>query len=233
MATIRKLRSGRFNVQVRRAGRPPLSDTFDSKTEAKAWGAKIDVDIGEGKHYGFSRVSTLADTFVAVKTTIKTAADRKRQLCWWRERFGKKKLFHFAGDVVEEGGVLLGAKNIERNPDKPPRCRSPQTVRHYLMALSACMDHAKRKKRWIQKNPVADIDAPAVSPGRIRWLSQDERKRFLAACDRSGNPDLIEIRYTESGDTRFNADMAAFQVLCLCDIVFPQPSAFVRITSIT
>ena len=193
MATIRKLPSGKFNVQVRRAGYPPLSDTFDNKTEARAWGAKIEVDIGEGKHYGFSRVRTLADAvdaFVAVKATIKTAADRKRQLHWWRDRFGKKKLFHFARDVVEEGRVLLGAENIERNPEKPPRYRSPQTVRHYLMALSACMDHTKRKKRWIEKNPVADIDAPAVSPGRIRWLLQGERKRLLAACDRSGNPDL-------------------------------------------
>ncbi len=58
------------------------------------------------------------------------------------------------------------------------------------MSLSACLDYAKRKKRWIDKNPVADIDAPPVSPGRIRWLADDERQRLLAACDKSGNPDL-------------------------------------------
>ncbi|TMH01000.1 MAG: hypothetical protein E6H67_18120 [Betaproteobacteria bacterium] len=79
MATIRKFPSGKFNVRVRRAGHPPLRDTFDNKTEAKAWGAKIEVDIGEGKHYGFSRVRTLADAvdpFVAVKATIKIVTDR-------------------------------------------------------------------------------------------------------------------------------------------------------------
>jgi hypothetical protein len=37
MATIRKLKSGRYNVQVRREGHPPLSATFPNTTEAKAW----------------------------------------------------------------------------------------------------------------------------------------------------------------------------------------------------
>jgi hypothetical protein len=106
MATIRKLPSGKFNVQVRRAGHPPLSDTFDNKTEAKAWGAKIEVDIGEGKHYGFSRVRTLADgidAFKSSKTTIKTVDDRNRHLAWWRAAFGNRKLFHFTADMVEQG----------------------------------------------------------------------------------------------------------------------------------
>ena len=55
------------------------------------------------------------------------------------------------------------------------------------------MDYARRKKRWIERNPVANIDAPPVSPGRIRWLAPDDRKRLLAACDKSGNPDLALV----------------------------------------
>jgi HK97 family phage major capsid protein len=41
----------------------------------------------------------------------------------------------------------------------------------------------------------------------------------------------IEIRFDPAND--FNAGKVAFQVLAICDIVFPQPAAFVRITSIT
>jgi len=193
MATIRKLPSGKYNVQVRREGHPALTGTFPTRTEAKKWATKIEDDINQGKHYGFSRVRTVADAvdaFKASKTTIKAADDRNRHLDWWREAFGNRKLFHFNGDVVEQGREQLAAENIERNPKKPVRHRSPQTVRHYLMSLSACMDYAKRKKRWIEKNPVSDIDAPPVSPGRIRWLAADERKRLLAACNKSGNPDL-------------------------------------------
>lgn len=196
MATIRKLPSGKHNVQVRREGQPPLSATFTTATAAKAWARKIEGDIDQGKHYDFSRVRTLADAidaFTSSSTTIKTADDRNRHLAWWREAFGNRKLFHFNGDVVEQGRERLAAENIEPNPRKPARHRAPQTVRHYLMSLSSCMDYAKRKKRWIEKNPVSDVDAPPVSPGRIRWLSDDERKQLLAACDKSGNPDLALV----------------------------------------
>jgi integrase len=193
MATIRKLPSGKFNVQVRREGHPALTATFPNRTEAKAWATKIEDDINQGKHFGYSRVRTLADAvdaFTKLKTTIKTADDRNRHLAWWRSTFGARKLFHFTADVVDQGRELLATENLEPDAKKPARHRSPQTVRHYLMSLSACMEHARRRKRWIDKNPVSDVDAPPVSPGRIRWLKPDERKRLLGACDKSGNPDL-------------------------------------------
>jgi integrase len=193
MATIRKLPSGKFNVQVRREGHPPLTATFPNRTEAKAWATKIEDDINQGKHFGYSRVRTLADAvdaFTKLKTTIKTADDRNRHLAWWRESFGDRKLFHFTADVVDQGRELLATENLEPDAKKPARHRAPQTVRHYLMSLSACMEHARRRKRWIDKNPVSDVDAPPVSPGRIGWLKPEERKRLLEACDKSGNPDL-------------------------------------------
>jgi integrase len=188
------LKSGRYNAQIRRDGHVPTTATFDTRSAAKAWATKIERDINEGKHFGYSRIKTLADAidaFMASPSAIKTADDRNRHLEWWREHFGYRKLFHFTADIVGEGRELLEAENIETNPAKrPARHRSPQTVRHYLMSLSACMDYTRRKKRWIEKNPVSDIDAPPVSPGRIRWLSDDERTRLLDACDKSGNPDL-------------------------------------------
>lgn len=193
MATFRELPSGKINVQVRREGHPPLTDTFPNRTEAKAWARKIEGDIDQGKHYGYSRVRSLADAidvFTCVKTTIKTADDRNRHLAWWRGAYGNRKLFHFTADTVDEGRERLMTQNIEGNVKKSARYRSPQTVRHYLMSLSACMEYARRKKKWIERNPVSDVDSPPVSPGRIRWLKPDERKRLLEACDKSGNPDL-------------------------------------------
>jgi len=141
--------------------RPPLSATFKTATEAKAWTRKVEGDIDQGKHYGLSRVRTLADAidaFTKRTTTIKTADDRNRHLAWWRAAYGNRKLFHSNGDVVEDGRETLAGENIEPNPKKPVRHRAPQTVRHYLVSLPACMDYAKRKKRWIEKNPVSDVD---------------------------------------------------------------------------
>ena len=86
MATIRMLKSGKFNVQVPVIGHPPISATFPTRTEARAWATRIEGDTDDGKHYGFSRVRTVADAvdaFVASKTTkIKTADDRNRHLTW-------------------------------------------------------------------------------------------------------------------------------------------------------
>src|SRR5690349_21834906 len=110
MATIRKLPSGKFNVQVRREGHPPLTATFPNRTEAKAWATKIEDDINQGKHFGYSRVRTLADAvdaFTKLKATIKTADDRDRHLAWWRKTFGDRKLFHFTADVVDQGREQL------------------------------------------------------------------------------------------------------------------------------
>lgn len=196
MAAIRKLKSGKYNAQVRREGHPPVSATFRTKLEATAWARKIEGDIDEGKHFGLSRVRTLADAIDAFEKAggdIKTADDRSRHLAWWREHYGTRKLFHFKADTVESGRVELAAENIETRKGRPARQRAPQTVRHYLMSLSACMDYVRRKKRWIDANPVSDVDAPPVSPGRIRWLSDAERAALLAACDASGNPDLALV----------------------------------------
>jgi integrase len=196
MATIRKLPSGKYNVQVRRDGQPPVSGSFATMREAKAWATKLEADMDHGKHFGFARIKTLADaikSFVEAPAGIKTADDRARHLDWWKEHYGKRKLFHFGTDIVAEGRDKLATENIERDPAKPPRHRADQTVRHYLMSLSACMDYTRRELRWIEKNPVADARIPSVSPARIRWLSDDERKRLLEACAASGNPDLALV----------------------------------------
>jgi hypothetical protein len=42
MATIRELKSGKFDVQVRRTGQPPVSDTFNTMPEARKWARKIE-----------------------------------------------------------------------------------------------------------------------------------------------------------------------------------------------
>ncbi len=196
MATIRKLPSGKYNVQVRREGHPPVSDTFPTRREAQAWATKLESDIDHGKHFGYSRIRTLADAidrFKKAPATIATIDDRNRQLTWWREHYGKRKLFDFGPDLVSEGRDRLAIENIERRKGKPAHHRAEQTVRHYVIALSACMDYARRELRWIDKNPVADTRVPRVSPARIRWLSDDERISLLKACAKSGNPDLALV----------------------------------------
>ena len=166
------LRQGQRTGAARRAPSPHRDVPEPHRGEGL--GAKIEGDIDQGKHYGYSRVRTLADAidaFTEAKATIKTADDRDRHLAWWREALRQSQAVPLHGATLStKAASCWPTENIEPNAKKPARHRAPQTVRHYLMSLSACMEYARRKKRWIDKNPVADVDAPPVSPGRIRWL---------------------------------------------------------------
>lgn len=42
MASIRQLKSGKWNVQIRKAGKKAVSRTFTSKAKAEAWAEKCE-----------------------------------------------------------------------------------------------------------------------------------------------------------------------------------------------
>src|SRR5690349_18571606 len=132
MATLRKLPSGKFNVQIRREGYPPISDTFETKTDAKAWARGIERDIDHRKHFGLSRIRTVTNAVVRFNgsnASIESIKDRRRHLDWWSANYGASKLIDFGADTITEGIGKLAIENIERRSDRPPRVRTPQTLR--------------------------------------------------------------------------------------------------------
>jgi integrase len=78
------------------------------------------------------------------------------------------------------------------DPEKagPTRYRSPSTVNRYLAVLSHAFTVALKEWQWVESNPVLKVSKPAEPRGRIRFLSDDERTRFLTACKASQSPDL-------------------------------------------
>lgn len=64
MASIEKLKGVRgtsYYVSIRRAGHPPIYERFDSIAEARAFAARTEANIADGRHHGFARIRTLAD----------------------------------------------------------------------------------------------------------------------------------------------------------------------------
>ena len=49
MATIRKLKSGKFEAQVRRKGYAPVSRTFHKKSDAEEWARHTEVKADRGE----------------------------------------------------------------------------------------------------------------------------------------------------------------------------------------
>jgi integrase len=78
-------------------------------------------------------------------------------------------------------------------------CRSlqaqytPTSVRRYLAALSAPLTVAVRYYQWLSFNPMHAVIYPPEGPGRVRFLSQEERNALLMACLQSQNPHLYLV----------------------------------------
>ena len=67
---------------------------------------------------------------------------------------------------------------------------APGTVRRYLDSLSGPLTAAVQEWGWLPENPLRKVRKPPSGPGRVRFLSADERQRLLAACQQSRNPAL-------------------------------------------
>lgn len=61
----------------------------------------------------------------------------------------------------------------------------PGTVRRYLDSLSGPLSAAVTEYEILPSNPMAKIRKPPHSPGRVRYLDDDERRRLLDACQDS------------------------------------------------
>ena len=64
----------------------------------------------------------------------------------------------------------------------------PGTARRYLESFSAVLTFGHEDVEWLDEHPMRKVRLPPMSPGRVRFLSDDERERLLAACQTSHSP---------------------------------------------
>lgn len=200
MATIRLVESGKYQAIVRKAGHPPMSATFATKKAAKDWAAEREADVTTGRAHGPSHAHRLSDLVKQYNAgpllELKAKADRERMLAYWLEALGDVRLSDITptriATVLREYAATPIKRTVRRNRRlvEIERKRSSQTVRHLHMALSALLDFAKMDLHWLAENPARNTRRAEPAAPRIRWLSDDERDRLLAACRDSENPDL-------------------------------------------
>ena len=65
---------------------------------------------------------------------------------------------------------------------------SPATVNRYLAPVSHALRIAIKEWGWLDDSPLRGVQRPSEPDGRVRFLSDDERDRLLAACQASTNP---------------------------------------------
>jgi integrase len=193
MATIQK-RAGRdgktsYRVQVRLKGFEPETASFERLTDAREWATKTEADMRAGRHFGASK----RHTFNELAEEYQTHAKDPDRLLYWRGVFGPDLLDSITpARISRERDKLLSEEtqnfstpatgDKEADAKRPKAKRSGATVNRYIAALSSCMAYGVKTLEWIERNPCERIKKPAESKGRVRFLSDDERERLLAAC---------------------------------------------------
>lgn len=196
MATTQKLErkdGARYRVLIRRAGYKVVTKVFDKKRDAEAWARSLEgnIDRVDDLPSVDARRHTLADAL----DEFAKAYDGKdgmvmSRLAWWRLEFGDMPLSRFTQAQVREGLARLARQPAKSSAGKARtrslgRAKSKATINRYLGALSTALNWTAEELKWISRNPAKGITRGKEPRGRVRYLSDEERKALLAACDGS------------------------------------------------
>ena len=190
MAYFRKRvgkRGTSWQAIVRKGGHRPQSQSFRTKGEAKAWAIAIEGAINQGKHLPSREAKrrTVRDLLERYKETEipkkKDQVNTLRQVNFWIAELGDIRLLHLSRAAIVE------------IRDKLAKDKAPATVNRYLAALSHACTMAEREWEWMESNPLRKVSRLSESAGRVRYLSDDERKRLLEAVKDGQHPHLYAI----------------------------------------
>lgn len=193
----RKNGSISYRAQVILQGHPRVAATFRRKTDAKRWAQTTEAAIRERRYFPGSEsekrtVGELAERFIEEKLPLRSPRDQKRlgnQLHWWVRELGKETTL-----AAVTPAVIVAARDRLAGGRNPSRKKlSPATVKRYLAVLSKAMTVASKEWFWIDDNPCRRVPRPTEPRGRVRFLSDEERTKLLAACAESHEPRLLPL----------------------------------------
>ena len=195
MATIEKrtLDNGdtSYRVKIRLKGYPTQTATFKRLTDAKNWVTLTEAAIKEGRHFKTAAAkkhtfAEMIDRFLSGVTFTKEQKEHQvMHLKRWRDELGAYTLADVTPDLVTE----IKDKLLSEITPKGTK-RAPSTVARYLSSLSPVFTVAVNEWQWLEESPMRKIKKPKEARGRVRFLDDDERQRFLTACQESSNKQL-------------------------------------------
>lgn len=189
MGTIRSRGAYQFQAQVRRAGFPPQTKTFETRRDAEKWVRSVEREMDTGSFIPRDE---------AARTTIKDLAKKYREELLPKQRGQRQEDSRLKAAEKKFGNFNLSAVTpamVAAWRDELSKSLAPQTVQHYLAVLNRLYKAATRDFGIPLPlgNPVATVRTPTVSNARERRLEGDEEKRLLAALDASRGKHLKSV----------------------------------------
>ncbi|MFK5949315.1 MAG: site-specific integrase, partial [Methylococcales bacterium] len=215
MASIQKIKrkSGFvYRIFIRNKGSRPISKIFKSKQLAKEFIRKIEYKIEYEFIHGAAQPQKirLADLVVKYMESFEGADPKTRQaeVNRWLKLIGNKYLTEITKHDVRLGLDQLSNGNGLRGngPNKStelPRPRANSTINRNKSVISAVLQFACNEYD-LQVNVARQIRAKPVNNARMRFLSDKERLKLLAACKQSewGSLYLIVLMAITTGARR-------------------------------
>lgn len=181
MSYIRKLPSGKYQVQIRFKGLRPISKSFQKKKDAIAFSRKVEGDSILAQALGNpvttqTTISILIDNFL--KQYNKKDTNISSRLAWWKEQYGSISISEFSQIHVLEGIRALLTKGTRGKP------LQPQTTNRFKANLSAVFNLAK-DNGYELINPCRGIKGKPEGKGRQRVFAEKEKVALLTAAKNS------------------------------------------------
>lgn len=184
-----------YRVQVRRKSQPPLTATFQRKSDARNWAEDRESEIRQSKHFKYAEgqkhtVGGAIDRYIetVLPQKPKSACVQMPQLIRWQKEIGDLKLADLTAAAIVGVRDKLAADIVPGG-----KKRSPGSVNRYLAAISHVNTVAMKEWGWIDFHPVMAVSKLKEAKGRKRYLSDEERDRLLEACRASQNRYLFTI----------------------------------------
>lgn len=187
-----------YDAEVAKKGYLRMSRTFTRLTEARAWIQDVESDMRNKRQH---------QKVEECRYTLKEAIDRyieqelKRthhpyaehqisQLEWFKDRIGHMYLSQVTPARLSECKAYFLTENIGKLKE---RIRSSSTWNRYQAALSCVFQKCSGEWQLMADNPARKIKREKEPRGRMRILTDEERKRFLDECQKVRSRNLYPM----------------------------------------
>jgi integrase len=189
MASIRKLASGHYQVQIRAVGIPAVTRSFSTKKLAREFAIQVEGDSELARALGkapssIPTFSSICDIYMSNYTGRDNSTVGR--LNWWKTRFGNTPITKIDEFNVDDGLLNLKSKGL-----------TGSTINRYKSTLSAVFIYFIQHpdfKRAKFNNPVRkeSVSRFRENPAKDRFLSEIEQRKLLQSC-RESNWDKLYL----------------------------------------